>query len=82
MYKFKKIWNNKKEHKEHYDLHQDIWIRCMAQLRLDRIEYEKRNGIYDISVSGRKNTSEKENNNIENVEIRKTESPQYKNTTK
>jgi hypothetical protein len=28
------------EEPENYDLHQDIWIRCMKQIRLERLQHE------------------------------------------
>lgn len=34
--------NENENENKNYDLHQDIWIRCMEQLRLDRILYEKK----------------------------------------
>ena len=34
--------NENENENKNYDLHQDIWSRCMEQLRLDRILYEKK----------------------------------------
>jgi hypothetical protein len=34
--------NENENENKNYDLHKDIWSRCMEQLRLDRIQYEKK----------------------------------------
>ena len=44
MCSFTKILGHGKKETKHYDLHEDIWNRCMEQRRLERIQYEKRKG--------------------------------------
>ena len=47
----------KEEDVERYDLHQDIWIRCMQQIRMEReerferMQYEKRKKEFSMNSS-------------------------------
>lgn len=62
----------KEEDVERYDLHQDIWIRCMQQIRMEReerferIQYEKRKKEVSMNSSNsiRRNIKNSSNKKI------------------
>lgn len=64
MYSFIQIFSSNKvkneNENENYDLHRDIWNRCMEQLRLDRILHEKKHkSSFTTSISLKTNQSGK-----------------------